>query len=102
MPLVCDAPPPLPPTPGPPPPPFSQEALLAGIGDAGLSKGEALSFVWSGPDDLVLLVRGASPGKVTDQKLPRVMFKGFLGDDPGSPEAKAAAAQGVAQLLASA
>jgi hypothetical protein len=76
-------------------------ALLAGIGDQGLAKGESLTFLWSGPSDLVLFVRGVSPGKVCDPKLPRTMFVGFLGDDPGSPEAKAGCPAGVAQLLGS-
>ena len=72
--------------------------LLAGIGSS-LDKGEALSYLWGEPESLTIFVRGKAVGVIEDVKLPRVMFVGFLGDDPGSPEAKAGVPKGGAALF---
>ena len=73
--------------------------LLEGIGSSGLAKGESLSYYWCQNEVLRVYVRGVPVGEVRDGKLPRAIHAGFLGDDPGAPEAKAQVPRGAAALL---
>ncbi len=43
-------------------------------------------------------MRGKAAGDVTDEKLPRALHVGFLGDDPASPELKTTALPGALSL----
>jgi hypothetical protein len=74
--------------------------LLEGIGPNGLNKGESLSFFWCRIDALRIYVRGTPTGEVSDALLPKAIHSGFLGDDPGAPEAKTQVPRGAAALLA--
>uniref|UniRef100_A0A7S2S0W0 Chalcone-flavonone isomerase family protein n=1 Tax=Rhizochromulina marina TaxID=1034831 RepID=A0A7S2S0W0_9STRA len=65
----------------------------------GLSKGQTLAFLWAAPDHLSVIVNGKPSGEITNDRLPRMLHVGFLGDDPGVPEAKAAIPKAVADLL---
>jgi hypothetical protein len=51
-----------------------------GIGPKGLAEGDALSFVWTSPDALRLLVRGQpvrGSGELVDAATPRVLHAGI-------------------------
>ena len=74
-----------------------------GIGPKGLAEGDALSFVWTSPDALRLLVRGQpvrGSGELVDAATPRVLHAGIaFGPDPAIPEAKATTPQGLRRVF---
>ena len=74
------------------------DRLLSGVGKSGLKAGEHLTFFWAAPDILRVIVRGKVSGDVRDAKLPLVLHKGFLGDNPVVPEAKESVASGLSRL----
>lgn len=65
----------------------------------GLSKGDVLAFFWVAPTTLRISVNGAVSGDVEDEKLPRMLHVGFLGDDPTIPEVKASVSTGFDRLF---
>ena len=73
--------------------------LHRGIGPSFLQVGETITYFWCEPDCLRLFVRGSVLGDVRDPLLPKLMHRGFLGNDPASPEAHADVPRGVAHLL---
>lgn len=73
--------------------------LLDGIGSSGLNKGENLSFFWCQPEVLRIYARGVPAGEVKDSMLCKAIHAGFLGADPGAPEAKSQVPRGAAALL---
>ena len=74
-------------------------ALERGIGSAGLSKGDALTYLWAAPDLVRVLVRGEAAGEVRDPRLGRQLHGGFLGGEPSSPEAKDEVPKGAVALF---
>jgi hypothetical protein len=74
-----------------------------GIGPKGLAEGDALTFVWTAPDALRLLVRGQpvrGSGELVDAATPRVLHAGIaFGPDPAIPEAKATTPQGLRRVF---
>jgi len=72
--------------------------VITGLGK-GLNKGQSLAFLWSAPEHVSVIVNGNPAGDITHERLPRMLHRGFLGDDPSVPEAKAAIPAGVARLL---
>ena len=76
-----------------------RDAMISGIGQGGINKGETLVFFWEAPTTLRVFIRGKLCADLHGETLPHFLHKGFLGENSGVPEARTTVAAGLERIF---
>ena len=78
-----------------------RDAMITGIGQGGINKGETLVFFWEAPTSLRVFIRGKLCADLEGETLPYFLHKSFLGENSGVPEARTTVAAGLERIFQS-